>query len=297
MSQTSHPHKKRLGNMSFTGIYFSMSLALFIMGMFGLLVLLTHNLTQKIKQSVEMNIFLKRNVKSHEIISLRQRVERMHFVAKTDTGPALTFISKEQASKTLAEEIGEDFIRYIGENPLSDLLIIQIDPEYQTPAQFKIIQQKLEQLPSVLEVTYVEHLVKNINENVTKIGGGLIGLAVLLFLAVVLIIHHAIRLALFSQRFMIRSMQLVGAQGSFIRRPFLLRASIYGLFAGGTACAGLHILINVSKQQLPYLNGLENLQEITILYIIVLFVGLVTSYTSTFSAISRYLRMSLDDLY
>ena len=283
--------------MSFAGIYFSMSLALFIMGIFGLLIVLTHSLTKKIEQSIEMNIFLKRNVQNHEVISLRQRLEYMNFVAQTDTGPALTFISKEQASKELAEEIGEDFVKYIGENPLSDLLIIQIDSDYQTPAQFKIIQQKLERLPGVLEVTYVENLVKSINENVTKIGGGLIGLAVLLFLAVVLIIHHAIRLALFSQRFMIRSMQLVGAQSTFIRRPFLLRASIYGLLSAGTACVGLHLIINFGKQQIPYLSSLENAQSVLILYLILLFVGIFTSYVSTFSAISRYLRMSLDDLY
>ena len=211
--------------------------------------------------------------------------------------PQITFVSKAAAAASFSAEIGEDFVRYIGENPLSDLLIVQVDEDYQHPEQLRSIQSKIESLRGVLEAAYVEQLVESIHRNLTKLSMLLIGLTCLLFIAVIIIMHHAVRLALFSQRFLIRSMQLVGATSSFIKRPFLWRATLYGFLTASGACLGIYGLLTIASNHIDYLDMLVPRTPLILLFVGIFSVGISTSYFSTRGAITRYLRMSLDDLY
>ena len=293
---TRHRYRK-LGSISFSGLFFSMALALFILGIFGLLVVLAENLTARIKQSVEVQVFLQKNVSKSKVIAIRNTLSGMSFVAKENGRAQISFISKKAAADTFSKEIGEDFVRYIGDNPLSDLLIVRIDEAYQSPEQLRSIKAKIESLRDVLEATYVEKVIESIYKNLAKISTILIALTLILFAAVVVIIYNAVRLAIFSQRFLIRSMQLVGATSSFIQRPFLLRAVFYAFLAAEVASTALYALIYFAERQIPHLKLLESQQQLLLLALIVFVVGMVTSYLSTRSAISKYLRMSLDDLY
>ena len=274
-----------------------MSLALFILGIFGLLVALVQNLSTKIKQSVEVQVFLQKNVSESQIISLRNTLSTMDFVAKDQEKAQITFISKKGAAETFSKEIGEDFVRYIGDNPLSDLLIIRIDEAHQSPTQLRSIKAKIESLKNVLEATYVEKVVESIYKNLGEISTVLLFLMLILFTAVVIIIYNAIRLAVFSQRFLIRSMQLVGATDSFIQRPFLLRTVFYAFLSAEIACTALYALIYFAERQIPQLELLKNQQQLLLLALTLFAIGMMTSYFSTRGAISKYLRLSLDELH
>ena len=225
MGKAKRFHKRRkLGGIPFVGVFFSMTLALFILGIFGGLMLFAKEFTRKIRENVEIQVFLQRSVTESQIIAVRSTLSSMPFVAQKNGRAQITFVSKDDAAEAFSKEIGEDFVRYIGENPLSDLFIVRVAEDSQNPAQLRNIKAKIESLRSVLEVAYVEKLVESIYENITKLGILFVSLMVLLFIAVVVIMHHAIRLSLFSQRFLVRSMQLVGATAGFIKRPFLLRS-------------------------------------------------------------------------
>ena len=294
----SHQRKyRKLGSIPFSGLFFSMTLALLILGIFGLLVILATNLTHKIQQSIEVQVFLQKNISQNKITAIRNTLGEMGFVAKENGQPRISFISKKEAADTFSKELGEDFVKYIGDNPLSDLLIVQIDKNHQSPAQLKSIQAKIESLREVLEVTYVEKVVKSIHQNTTRLSTILLSLMVLLFVAVIMIIYTSIRLSIFSQRFLIRSMQLVGATGSFIQRPFLLRAIFYAFLSAEVACTALYALVKLGERQIPQLDILKQHNQLILLAVIIFSVGMMTSYLSTRGAIARYLRMSLDDLY
>ena len=221
----------------------------------------------------------------------------MDFVAREEGRPHIKFVSKEQAAEEFVQEIGEDFVRYIGENPLSDLFIVRISEDYQSPEQFRSIKAKIESLRGVLEAAYVEKIVESIYNNLMKLSLALICLMCLFFVAVVVIIYHALRLALFSQRFLIRSMLLVGATDRFIKRPFLIRAILYGFISTATACSALYGLLLLAKEYVEYIGVMQHQMHISLLFTAVLIVGVLTSYLSAKSAIERYLRMSLDELY
>ena len=289
--------KKRLGSYPFFEVVLTMTLALSLLGTFALLLLLTDNLTRRIKQSIEIQVFLKQDVSESERIKLGYILSDLDFVARENGAASIRYIPKTEAAKEFSEEIGEDFVEYIGKNPLSDVFVLHIDEQYQTPAHFGLIKEKIESLASVQEAAYVEKLVEKINKNLRQVSILLIGLSLALFIAVVVIIHHAIRLALFSQRFLIRSMQLVGATSSFILRPFLLRSLGYGLFASLLAVAGIYALLNVGNKYIEQLILLQNQQQTIGLFIVLVFLGIFTNYISTYFAIRRYLKMSLDDLY
>ena len=296
-SPKSERKKKRLGGIPFFGVFFSMTLALFVLGLFSLLMLLANNLTSEIKQNVEIQVFLQKNITHSEIIAIRSTISGMDFVAKEDNRPRITFVSKEQAAEEFSKDIGEDFVHYIGENPLSDLLIVRVSEDHQSPEHFRSIKAKVESLRGVLEATYAEKLIENIHNNLTKISLILVSLMCLFFVAVVIIIYHSLRLALFSQRFLIRSMQLVGATDRFIKRPFLIRATLYAFLSASAACSSLYGLLILTKDHIEYINILHHQNHIVLLFASVLSVGLLTSYFGTKNAIERYLRMSLDDLY
>ena len=293
----SRRRKRTLGSIPFVGVLFSMTLALFLLGVFSLMMLLTKNLTSKIQGQIEMQVFLDKNASLSEVLQVQKTLSNMEFVIKENGKAQIEHISKDVAAQSFMEEIGEDFMHYIGENPLSDVLLVKIAPSYQSPTSFKHIAQKMESLKHVSEVAYVEQLVESINKNLAKIGGALIGLSLLLFAAVGIIVYNAIRLALYSQRFLIRSMQLVGATSAFIKKPFILRMILYGLVAGVLASALTQGLVWLAQNEIEQLSLLHQQGQLYILYGVVITVGLLAGYLSTKNAMDKYLNMSLDELY
>lgn len=289
--------KRKLGSYPFGSVIFSVTMAIFVMGLFGLLFIYSQSLTKEVQNNVEMQVYLDKQVTQSDVDFLTRAVSESRYVRMEENYPQVRFVSKEEAAKTFIEETGEDFTEFIGDNPLRDALVVSITPEYQVVDSMEVIKTGLQKSRGVYEVTYVAPLVESINKNLTKLGLFLGGFTILLLLVVVILINNTIKLALFSQRFLIRSMQLVGATSRFIRRPFLTRAALYGFIAGAIASAMIYGAVAYGNSQIEDLASLQNMESLYVLFGVLLLLGAIVGYFSTLWAVRKYLKMSLDELY
>lgn len=289
--------KKKLGSYPYFSVIFSITLALFVIGLFGLLILHANNLSQAIKENVEVQVYLNKSISENERIQLEKIIASKDYVLIENGEASINFISKEEAAEQFIEDTGENIVEFLGENPLRDVLIFKIDSEYQQNQNLSGIKEEIEKLAGVYEVNYVENLVDSINRNVAKISLLLLGFAILLLITVTILINNTIKLALFSQRFLIRSMQLVGARPTFIKKPFLRRAIWYGALAGICASAILYGVLVYFNNIIEGLASLQEIKEIAILFTGLLVLGAVVGFFSTYKAINKYLKLSLDELY
>lgn len=297
MEKKKYKKKKKLGSYPFVSVVFSITLALFVIGLFGLLVILTNALTNTIKENIEMQIFLHKNIGENEAIKIVKTLSAKDYISVRDGSPQVSRISKEEAALQFTQETGEDFVKFLGDNPLRDVVIIKVKPEFHEATNLEAIKKEIEFIRGVYEVTYVENLVKSINENLTKLSIILVGFSAILMTVVVILINNTIKLALFSQRFLIRSMQLVGATASFIQKPFLTRASAYGMLSGMLACGLLWGLLTLLNEKIEGLQTLQSTEKLAILAGGVVILGVIVGFFSTLAAIRKYLKMSLDELY
>lgn len=286
--------RKKFGNYPFVGVVFSITLALLVAGLLGTLILYAAQFEKIVRDQVRVQIYLKNGLTESQRMQLEKRIEALPYLNRS---VPIQFISKDEAARNFIEQTGEDFTRFLGENPLHDAFLISILPEYHNKEKLETIQAELKNLNGVFQVYYLQELIEAINKNATRIGLLLTGILAVLLLAVVMLINNTIRLALFSQRFLIRSMQLVGATGAFIRKPFLLRAILYGLSGGILASAALYSLSRYGQRVVPELSLLHDQQKQLVLFGILAITGILLAFLSTFFAIRKYLNMSLDELY
>ncbi|MEM6845956.1 MAG: permease-like cell division protein FtsX [Bacteroidota bacterium] len=289
--------KKKLGSYPYLSVVFSITLALFVIGLFGLLLIYANRLTQVIQENVEIQVFLNQTISPSDRLKIQKTLASKEYIEQQEGQEAVIFISKEEAAQDFIAETGEDFRQFLGENPLRDAFVIHVKPEYYESAQLSKIKLDIERQRGVFEVAYVESLIDAINRNVTKISIILVSFAVLLIIIVAILINNTIRLALFSQRFLIRSMQLVGATASFIQRPFLSRSLLHGILGGIFAGGLLFALTQYAQQQVTDLAQLQSTEELIILIAALLVIGGFMGFISTYRAVKKYLRMSLDQLY
>ena len=290
--------KKRLGSYPYLSVVFSITLALFMIGALGMLAIHSKKLTTLIQENVEMQVYLKKNISDAQQIKIKKLLEGYDFVAKNEDGSArISFISKEDGAKAFIAETGENFVEFLGENPLRDEFIINIDDEHQTETGMATIAKTLEGLAGVFEVEYVENLVLTINKNITKIAMVLGGFGVILIIVVIVLINNTIKLALFSQRFLIRSMQLVGATSSFIRKPFLLRSIAHGMAGAVIASIMLLALAEYAYTKVDELLLLKDNDLMILLMGILVLLGGLIGFFSSLRSVNKYLKLSLDELY
>jgi cell division transport system permease protein len=287
--------KKKLGAYPYISVVLSVTLALFVIGVFGALVIYSKELERVVRENVKIQVYLKNQVTDVQKTQIEKGLASKVFVAKDKA--ALQFISKDEAAKQFIEDTGEDFKKFLGENPLRDAYLVRIQEGYHDTESLKKIKADVEQINGVFQVHYVENVIDSINKNVTKIGLILMGLVSLLLLVVVLLINNTLRLALFSQRFLIRSMQLVGARSWFIQRPFLYRAGLHGLIAGVISSVLLILLLSFATKRVEDLELIQNNNRLMLLLASLLVVGMVVAILSTYRAVSKYLKLSLDELY
>ena len=246
------------------------------------------------RDNLNVKVFLKSTLTETQRSQIERTIGTKEFVAKADS--ALIFVSKEEAEKDLVKQIG-DFKEILGENPLKDAFIVKIATEYQDTTHLKKIKSELEEISGVIEVTYQKHLFDEVNKNFTNISIALLILAVLLIVITFLLVNSTLRIALFSQRFLIRSMQLVGAKKWFIQRPFLARAVGYGLLSSAVASLLLWGFSVYAQNKITDLSLLHNEEYFFALLILISIVGILVATISTFFSIHKYLKMSLDELY
>lgn len=291
------PKKKKIGSYPNAMIVMSLTAALFLIGFCGLLVIQSKKLVSIIRQNIEVRVFIDKEVSKAGQDSILRIIQARPFVLNSTETKAITFVSKEEAAKEFIEGTKEDFATFLGENPLRDSYRVKIQEDYFEEAKLQQIKKELDQVKGVYEVVYQEDLADNINRNVTKIYIVLASFALIMLIIIVLLVNNTIKLAIYSQRFLIRSMQLVGATNGFIQKPYVLRGAIQGLVGGVVAA-----LLLIGMQQLAVRNveGLALLQEydkIVILIACVLALGVAIGVASTYQSLARYLRMTLDDLY
>lgn len=297
MTHYEHRGKNKLGNYPIANVTFSTTLALLVVGLFGLLVLHAAKLTTIIKERINIQVYLHKNVSESETVRISQLLSKQDFVFKKNGYAQLKFISKEEAAKTFAKETGERFLEVLDENPLRDTYIVNIASGYQNPAQLQAIKKEVEAISGVFEVEYVEGFAVSISRNIARAGTMLGVFSIILLIVVSILINSTIKLAVYSQRFLIRSMNLVGATAAFIRRPFLARAMLIGLIAGTVANLLLLLSLYYANSQIEALVKLQDPFHIFMLLGMLLVLGVLISFIGTYRAINKYLNMSLDDLY
>lgn len=287
--------KKNLGSYPYLSVVFSITLALFVIGVFGALVIYSKELERLVKENVKIQVYLKNQITENQRNQIEKSIASKAFISKSQD--AILFVSKDQAAKQFIEETGEDFKKFLGENPLRDAFLVKIQGDFQDAENLKKIKTEIERIGGVYEVYYVENVIDSINKNITKIGLILMGLVGLLLSIVVLLINNTLRLALFSQRFLIRSMQLVGARSGFIQKPFLIRASIHGFIAGILSTALLFGMITLATRKVEELSLIQNNDRLLLLVGALILMGILVAVASTYRAVSKYLKLSLDELY
>ena len=289
--------KKKLGSFPFVSVIFSITLALFVIGLFGLLILHSNKLKDTIRESISVQIYLDKFIKENDIIRINKLLTQKKYISKNGDKFSIEFISKEDAAKVFIENTGEEFVEFLGDNPLRDAFTIKVDPAYQHVDSLQNIKKELSNVESVFEVVYIQNLVQSINNNITKISLILVGFTSILLITIVILINNTIKLALFSQRFLIRSMQLVGAKAGFIIAPFIKRAGWHGILSGILASALLFGLLTYANSVIEELKQLQSQKELLLLFGFITTLGLVIGTTSTYRAVKKYLKMSLDELY
>lgn len=290
--------QKKMGSFPFLGVLLNITIALSITGFLFLLLSYAGKLTDHFKEQTEVKIFLKREVKEHQKLDIEKALRDFEFVFEEENGnKALRFVSKEDAAKLMIERTGEDFPSLIGENPLPDAFFIRLKDDFHTQELLPDVLEQLRGLSGVMQVVYEEHYLQEITQNFRTLTIIFGTFALIFFAAAIMLIDNALRLALFSQRFLIRSMQLVGATPNFIKQPYLIRAAVQGA-AGGLAAGILVIIMSVVLQsRIPELEALESIGTLVGLVFLLIGAGAIVSTGSVYVVTSRYLKMSLDDLY
>lgn len=289
--------RKKLGSYPYVGVIVSITLALFVTGLFGTLVIYSKQFERIVRDNIRVQVYLRNGLTDIQRSEVEKKLQASDFVSSNKTESPLEFISKEAAAKQFIADTGEDFQQLLGENPLHDAYLVSVDPSFHTDAKMEGVKKEIESIPGVYQVVYLQGMLEAVNRNVLNISLVLIGLAVLFLVTVILLINNTIRLALFSQRFLIRSMQLVGATSNFIQRPFLYRSAGYGAIAGLLASGFVYLVTNYAHRKVQDLTILENHQRSLILFAFLVVTGMVFAVISTYFSIRRYLRMSLDELY
>ncbi len=269
----------------------SISLVLFVIGLVGLLILNAHKISQHVKENIELTIFLNDDVKEVEMIRFENILKTSDFVRQT------AFVSKDSAARELTQEIGEDFVSFLGYNPLSPSIEVKLKADYANIDSIAKIEKKLAKYSLVKEVSYQKSLIETINQNVKKISIILLVFCGLLFIISLSLINNTIRLSVYARRFLIKTMELVGATRSFVRAPFIIKSlchALYSIIIAYILLGGVIYMINEHVQELEIMCELDT---IAILYAGIMIIGFLIVWISNFFAVNRYLRMKGNELY
>ena len=288
---------RKLGSFPSLLIVISLTAALFLIAFSGWIALTSKQLVQYIKQNIEVQVYLDKSLTAIQRDSVRNLISQKKYIAYSENVPQIKFISKESTAERVLKETNEDFRSILGENPYRDAFSLRIKDEYFSETQLNKIKVDLEAMPGIFEADYAKDFVESINKNANKAYLIIASIVVLLLIAIVLLINNTIRLALYSQRFIIRSMQLVGATDWFIQKPFLGRGILQGLLSGVIASGLLVGIQQIAIREIEDLGVLQDFQKLGFLCGFVIILGILIGILSTFQSMYRYLRTDLEELY
>lgn len=262
-----------------------------MLGLTGTVIIFAREISVRVKENYSFTIYITDNTAETEILRFQKYLDTRNSVKST------RFISSEEASSSYAEEIGEDFIELIGKSPIPDQIELRVKSEYANLDSLKSLESDIAGRPIVADFHYNRGLIDQVNENMHKFGIILIGFSILLLVIAFALINNTIRLAVFANRFIIRSMQMVGATQRFIRRPFLKKGVIQGIISGFLSIVLLLLTFYVINREVENLITLEYIDMLLVLFAFVLLLGVIIAWISTWMAVRRYLRIKTDLLY
>lgn len=276
---------------SYLTLVISVSLVLFLLGVLGLVLINARELSNYLRESLSFQIFLDDNAKEADMRMLQKDLDAKPYVKSTK------YVSKDEAAVKMKEDLGEDFISFLGENPLPPSIDVYLYAGYTGIDSVAKIEKYVLEYPFVKEVYYQESLLFLINENVRKISLFLLVISTFLFLIALTIINNTIRLSIYSRRFIIRTMQLVGATRAFIRRPFLVQSAIHGLLAALIAMSLIMGLLYLIEKEFFMMFTFESTKLLILLGASIIIVGVIINIVSTYFSVNKYLSISEDKLY
>lgn len=291
MAQYIERYQRRRLISSYFSVVLSIALVLFLLGVLGMLVLNTKKLADHFKEQITISVFLKDNAKPVEIDQLQKSL------AMADYTKTAIYVSKEDAAEQYSEDIGENFQEFLGYNPLKNSVDVNLNADFVSPEQVEEIATNLGTKTYVDEVSYDKPLISLLNDNVKKISLWILIASAIFTVIAVLLINSSIRLSIYSKRFIIKTMQMVGATKKFIRKPFITTNLKLGLFGSLIAVLALAIVLYYVNSNFPELNLFQDVPVLIILFAGVLFLGILISYISTYFATQRFLNLRTDDLY
>lgn len=291
MASSFDQYQKRKLVSSYISVVISIALVLFLLGCLGLLVINSKKVADHFKEQVVMTIYLNDTAKEVEVNQLQKSL------AMADYSKKAAYVSKEDAADFMKAETGEDFMDFVGYNPLKNSIDVYLKADFVTTEQLSSISSELADKDYIEEIRYDNDLVELMDDNVKKITFWVLLISGLFTLIAVLLINSSIRLAVYSKRFIIKTMQMVGATKSFIRRPFILQSIKLGIIGAILALVGVAVVLYYVDQSFLELRLLENTLWIGFLFLGILLMGIIITWISTFIATQRFLNLKTDQLY
>lgn len=267
------------------------ALVLFLLGVLGLIVIHAERLSKYFKENIEIQVILQNNTPQTSALALRDSLSKCPFVKSVE------YVSKDMAADRFKKDFGEDFISLLQYNPLYASVNLKANAAYVNPDSLKRIEHTLLENGNVKEVYYQRALVGKLSDNVKKIGAVILALSILLCIVVIVLIDNTIRLSMFSNRFLIKTMQMVGATRGFISRPFDVRSIGNGLLSAVVAIGALILVMYYAQQQLPEIRMVRDYRLTVLLFLGMIILGICISLLSTHRSVTKYLKTKLDDLY
>ncbi len=291
MSSKFDSYQKRRLASSYISVVISIALVLFMVGVLGLIVLKSSQVANYVKEKVAITLFIKDNVTQKQIKTFRESLLKEPFTKKA------IYTSKTQAAKKYSKEIGEDFLEFLGENPLKNGIDIYLKAAYVTPEKVAALEKRFSKNLFVADISYDKPLINLLTKNIKRISFWLLIVSGFFALIAMILINSSIRLSIYAKRFTIKTMQMVGATKSFIRRPFIWRSLKLGLFGAILALMGLAVLVYYLDKYIPSLNFLEDYTTLSYIAVGVVLSALLITWISTFFATQRFLNLKTDELY
>ena len=284
--------KRRVAGSYFMSMM-SIALVLFLLGVFALLMMHAQKLSNYLKENIGFEVVMNSNVKEDNILKLQKELEAMPAVKSTE------YITKEEAIQRLSEDLGEDFLQWLGneENPLLPSIDVRFNAAYANNDSLSVIEAQLLKNPNIKEIYYQKSLVNLINQNVKRIGFALIIASIALLFIAIALIRYTLRLSIYAKRFLVRSMLLVGATASYIRRPFIKSGMSQGFFGALIADIMLALLLYGLMKRLPELALIQDYKIIIGIFVGIIILGILLGGLSTRSALRKYLNADVDRLY